>query len=380
MNNYEVKNQSISLNQSNNRFRIISLLNELHLKYKDLKEGKVADYIPELSKASKDWFGITIVTVNGEIYEVGDTNIDFTIQSISKAFSYGLALEDHGREGVLQKIGVEPTGDAFNNISLDEKTNRPYNPMINAGAIATTSLIKGSDPTDRLNRLLDTFKKYAGRKLHVDISVFMSERTTGHRNRALAHLMKNFNMIDGNIDEALDLYFQQCSLMVTGKDLAVMAATLANDGENPLTGERALDRRYIRDILSIMFTCGMYDYAGEWAYNVGLPAKSGVGGGILGVVPGQFGISVFSPPLDHRGNCIRGIKVFEDLSSIMGTHVFDAWMGVADKAFKSSDAEALENVRSNFDAARQISANAENTKETNTKKEVKETNYTSNGN
>lgn len=319
--------KSLHLKESNDKFRIISILNELHMKYKDLDEGKVADYIPELAKVDSSLFGICLVTTDGEVFEIGDTDELFTIQSISKPFSYSLALEDHGREAVLNNIGVEPTGDSFNNISLDEKTNRPYNPMINAGAIATTSLIKGEDPTDRLNRMIKMFSDFAGRKLNVDISVYMSERTTGHRNRALAYLMKNFNMIKGNIEEGLDLYFQQCSLMVNAKDLATMAATFANHGNNPITGKQVLDSSYIRDILSIMFTCGMYDYAGEWAYNVGIPAKSGVGGGIIGVVPGQFGISVFSPPLDRRGNCVRGIKVFEDLSNIFNIHVFDAWFG-----------------------------------------------------
>lgn len=332
--------QSIHLKESTDKFRLISILNELHLKYKNFYDGKVADYIPELAKAKPEWFGIAIATIDGEIYEVGDTEENFTIQSVSKPFTYGLALEDHGRDIVLNKIGVEPTGDSFNNISLDEKTNRPYNPMINAGAIATTSLVKGSDPTDKLNRLMDMFSKFAGRKLHVDISVFMSERTTGHRNRALAHLMKNFNMIEGNIDESLDLYFQQCSVVINAKDLAIMAASFANNGINPLTGIKAVNSEYIRDILSIMFTCGMYDFAGEWAYNVGIPAKSGVGGGIMGVVPGQFGVSVFSPLLDSVGNSSRGIRVFEDLSKILGMHVFDAWMGRSNFIRKENESNA----------------------------------------
>ena len=268
-------------------------------------------------------FSICIVTVDGQTYKVGDYQQQFTIQSISKVFAYGLALEDHGRDYVLTRVGVEPTGDAFNAIILDEKSKRPYNPMVNAGAIATTSLIKGNCPTERLNRVLEMFSKYTGRDTMVDISVFTSERSTGHRNRAIAHLMLNFGMIDQNIEEVLDLYFQQCAVMVNCQDLAVMAATMANKGVNPVTGEQALDSRYIKDILSVMYTCGMYNFAGEWAYKVGLPAKSGVCGGIMAVVPHKMGIGVFSPLLDVRGNSVRGVKVCEELSRRLGLHLFE---------------------------------------------------------
>jgi glutaminase len=299
-------------------------LNDLHFKYKSIHEGVLANYIPELAKANPDWFGICIVTVDGQVYEIGDWEQLFTLQSISKAFVYGMALEDHGRDYVVKRVGVEPTGDDFNSIiKLDESSKRPYNPMVNAGAIATTSLIKGVGPTERLNRMLDMFQRYVGHNLFIDMSVFMSERTTGHRNRAMAHLMLNFGMIDAKIDEALDLYFQQCSLMVNCRDLAVMAATLANNGMNPITQERAVDSRYIRDILTVMYTCGMYDFAGEWAYKVGLPAKSGVSGGLIVVVPQQMGIAIFSPPLDSHGSSVRGIKVSEELSEKFGLHLFD---------------------------------------------------------
>lgn len=298
-------------------------LNELHLKYKSMRDGLLANYIPELAKANPDWFGICIATVDGQIYEVGDYEQLFTIQSISKAFVYGMALEDHGRDYVLTRVGVEPTGDAFNSIVLDESSKRSYNPMVNAGAIATTSLIKGSGPTERLVRMLDMFQRYVGHNLFIDMPVFMSERTTGHRNRAMAHLMLNFGMIDAKIEEALDLYFQQCSLMVNCRDLAVMAATLANNGINPITKDRAVDSRYVRDILTVMYTCGMYDFAGEWAYTVGLPGKSGVSGGLLVVVPQQMGIGIFSPPLDSHGSSVRGMKVCKELSERFGLHLFD---------------------------------------------------------
>ena len=302
-------------------------LEDLYLKYKHLREGAVASYIPELAKVDPDLFSICVITVDGQVYQVGDYNQLFTIQSISKVFVYGMALEEHGRDYVLTKVGVEPTGEAFNSIILDERSKRPYNPMVNAGAIATTSLIKGSGPTERLNRMLDMFQRYIGHEIFVDISVFMSERTTGHRNRGMAHLMLNFGMIDEHIDEALDLYFQQCSVMVNCHDLALMAATIANNGVNPITGERAVDAQYVRDILSVMYTCGMYNFAGEWVYKVGLPAKSGVSGGIIVIVPNQIGIAVFSPLLDTNGNSIRAIKVCEDISQEFGLHLFDSLRG-----------------------------------------------------
>jgi glutaminase len=297
-------------------------LDDLYHELRPLREGTVADYIPELAKADPNWFSICVVTPDGQLYSTGDSDQPFTIQSISKALVYGLALEDHGRDGVLERVGVEPTGDAFNAIVLDERSNRPFNPMVNAGAIATTGLIHGNGPTDRLNRMLDMVARYANRRIGMDVSVFTSERTTGHRNRAMAHLMRNFGMIGDNIDEILDLYFQQCALLVTCADLAVIAATLANGGVNPVSGARALDAGYVTDVLSVMYTCGMYDFSGEWAYRVGMPAKSGVGGGIMAVAPGRLGIGVFSPPLDARGNSVRGVAACTHLSEHLGLHAF----------------------------------------------------------
>lgn len=299
-------------------------LRELHAKYKSTDDGVVADYIPELAKADPDWFGIAVVAVDGQSIAVGDSEQKFTIQSVSKPFVFGLALEDHGREHVLSKIGVQPIGEAFNSITLDESSNRPFNPMVNAGAIAAADCIQGKDYPERVARLLEMFCRYCGRQVYVDNSVFTSERATGHRNRAIAHLMRNFDMVSSDLEETLELYFQQCSLMVTCRDLAVMGATLANGGVNPLTSERAISAEYVKDLLSVMHTCGMYDYAGEWAYRVGIPAKSGVGGGIVAVVPGQAGIATFSPRLDSKGNSLRGLKVFADLADQFGLHVFEA--------------------------------------------------------
>src|SRR6476660_2902234 len=234
------------------------VLRELHARYAALDEGKVADYIPELAKADRRWFGIAIATPDGQVFEVGDCQQLFTIQSISKPFVYGLALEDHGLEHVLSKVGVEPTGEAFNAIVLDEASNRPFNPMVNAGAIATADLVKGKDFPERVTRLLSMFGKYCGREVYIDNSVFMSERMTGHRNRAIGHLMLNFGMVSDKIEESLELYFQQCSMLVNCRDLAVMGATLANAGVNPVTNHRAIDRQFVKDVLSVMLTCGMY--------------------------------------------------------------------------------------------------------------------------
>ena len=298
-------------------------LRELHEKYQPLSEGQVADYIPELAKADPNSFGIAVATVDGQVFEIGDSQQTFTIQSISKPFIFGLALEQNGRENVLKKVGVEPTGEAFNSIVLDEDSNRPFNPMVNAGAIATADLIRGDDFPDRLARMLQMFCHYCGRDVHVDNSVFMSERQTGHRNRAIGHLMLNFGMVSEQIDQSLELYFQQCSIMINALDLAMMGATLANGGVNPATGERAIEAEYVKDVLSIMYSCGMYDYAGEWAFRVGMPAKSGVGGGIVAVVPGKFAIGTFSPPLDAKGNSVRGVKICKELSQRFGLHAFE---------------------------------------------------------
>lgn len=299
---------------------IQAYLERLHAKYAKLQDGKIAAYIPELAKVDPNWFGISIATTDGRIYEIGDTRQSFTIQSISKPFVYGIALEDRGIEAVLEKIGVEPTGDAFNSISLSPKTGCPLNPMINAGAIATTSLVAGNSSKDKMHRLLRVFSIYAGRSLSVDFTVYESETETGHRNRAIGHMLRNFNILSEDPDIALDLYFRQCSISVDCRDLSLMAASLANGGVNPLTKERAVRNELVENIMSVMTTCGMYDYAGEWMYWIGIPAKSGVSGGIMAVLPGQVGIGVFSPPLDARGNSVRGIEVCKDLSRDFNLH------------------------------------------------------------
>lgn len=297
-------------------------LKNLHAKYASLKDGKVADYIPELAKANPRWFGICIATRDGHVYEIGDTRQHFTIQSISKALTYGLALEDRGEEFILSRISVEPSGDAFNAISLKPGSGAPFNPMINAGAIAICGQLLQREGKTRVGRILDCLSAYAGRQLDVDTAVYESESQTGHRNRAIGWMLKNFGIIDEEPTDILESYFQQCAIRVTCRDLALIGATLANQGVNPLTRERAVDLSYVDNVLAVMSTCGMYDYSGEWIYRVGLPAKSGVAGGILAVLPGQLGIGIYSPPLDPQGNSARGIRVCEDLSRDLAFHLF----------------------------------------------------------
>ncbi len=297
-------------------------LEQLHREFAGLTEGEVASYIPELSHADPAWFGIAIATVDGHVYQVGDTRQGFTIQSASKPFVYGLALEEHGLDYVLNRVGVEPSGEAFNSISLEPGTGRPLNPMINAGAIATASMVQGDSDPARLAKVLGMFERFTGHPMKVDETVYLSERATGHRNRALAHLMHGFGIVEGNPEASLDLYFRQCSVVVNCRDLALLGACLANNGINPVTGVRALSEKHVPRVLSVMGSCGMYDYSGEWLYRIGMPAKSGVGGGLLAVLPGQLAIAVFSPPLDPRGNSCRGIAVCERISDDLKLHLF----------------------------------------------------------
>ena len=301
---------------------IQSRLGDLYERYRGDDSGQVATYIPELAKADPSQFGIALATLDGFVYEAGDARSLFTIQSISKPFVYGLALEDHGSAEVLRRIGVEPSGDAFNSVVFDERGNRPFNPMVNAGAIATCALIKGSSLHERLGRVLDLFARFTGRIVDIDEDVYRSEKATGHRNRAIAYLELNAGMLSEPVDDHLDLYFKQCSILVNARDLAVMAATLANDGINPLTGDRAMSLEHVQSVLSVMQSCGMYDFSGEWGFRVGLPAKSGVGGGILAALPGQVGIGTFSPPLDERGNSVRGVRACREFSESLNLHIF----------------------------------------------------------
>jgi glutaminase len=288
--------------------------------HREVQDGVLASYIPELTRVDPNGFGMSLSSADGHVYESGDAGIVFTIQSISKPFTYALALDSIGQAGVDAKIGVEPSGEAFNEISVDELTKKPKNPMINAGAIAAVSLIPARTPDERFAMIQDFYSGFAGRRLELDDDVYASEKATGSRNRAIAYMLQSFGVLDDDPDDVLDVYFRQCSFKVTTTDLARMAATLARGGLNPLTGRRVTSGAVVKRTLSVMVTCGMYDAAGDWVSAVGMPAKSGVGGGIVAVLPGQLGIGVYSPLLDAKGNSVRGVRLCRSLSEQLGLH------------------------------------------------------------
>ena len=287
--------------------------------------GELANYIPELAAVDPDKLAASIAMVDGEQYAAGDSDVEFTIQSISKPFVYALALADRGYDDVLAKVGVEPSGEPFNELSLEDDSGKPLNPMINAGAITTHSLVgpPGATQGERMERVISGLSAFAGRRLSVNERVYESELEHAHRNYAIAHMLRGHGILTGDPTVAVQGYTRQCSLMVTVKDLALMAATLANYGVHPVTGEQVVPKDVVRQVLSVMFTCGMYNAAGDWATQVGVPAKSGVGGGIIGAVPGQLGVATFSPRLDGHGNSVRGVELFEQFSDDMGMHVMN---------------------------------------------------------
>ena len=311
--------------------RIEERLRELYERHLEIDADDVAQfylaergYYPAREAGNEQsTFAISLASVDGELYSAGDHRQPFPLQSISKVFAYALALEDHGRELVIERVGVAPSGEAFNSIVFDERHHQPHNPMVNAGALVTTSLLSGADDADKLDRLVDAMRRYAGNpELSVNEELFERELRAADHNRATAYLMRSQSMLEGDVEDLVALYLRQCSTMVTCDDLAMMAATLANGGVQPRTGETVLTRARVRDVLSVMYTCGMYDFAGEWAFEVGVPAKSGVSGGLLAVIPGKMGVGVFSPGLDPYGNSVRATRVCQEISSRLGLHVF----------------------------------------------------------
>jgi len=297
-------------------------LTACHADFASDHSGEVAHYIPELSKANPDHFGISLATLDGHVYEVGETREPFTIQSMSKAFVFALALDTLGAAHVESVIGVEPSGDPFNSIRLNAE-NHPFNPMVNAGAIACSGLIREAKGDGAFEYIRRALGRFAGRELKMDEAVFASESTTGDRNRAIGYLLRNSTIIKEDVGAVLEVYFRQCSVLVTARDIAIMAATLANRGVNPVTGEQVMTPYAISRTLSVMTSSGMYDFAGEWIYRVGIPAKSGVGGGILAALPARLGLGSYSPRLDSHGNSVRGIKVCEALSAHYDLHMLN---------------------------------------------------------
>lgn len=291
--------------------------------YEEIKSdssGHVADYIPELSKADPDKFALSLATLDGHVYDIGDCESTFTIQSISKAFVFALALERLGQERVESIVSVEPSGEAFNSIRLTAE-NKPFNPMVNAGAIACSGLIVSAEGDEAFEKIRKILCRFAGRELLVDNEIYQSESLTGDRNRAIAWLLRNYARLPANVDNVVDVYFKQCSILVNAHDLAIMASTLANNGINPVTGDQVISEYVAARTLSVMTSAGMYDYAGQWIYRVGIPAKSGVGGGIIASLPAVMGLGTFSPKLDGYGNSVRGIRVCEKISSYFNLHV-----------------------------------------------------------
>ncbi|MQW75497.1 glutaminase [Nocardioides sp. dk4132] len=278
--------------------------------------GELASYVAELAQADPDRFALALATVDGAVYGVGDDEVPFSIQSISKPFAYALAIAEHGFDAVLERVGVEPSGDAFNELSLELGTGRPFNPMINAGALTVHAMLDD----DLIAR---GFAAFAGRDLKVDEVVLASELATADRNRAIAFMLRSHGIVEGDAQDVVEGYTRQCSLLVTARDLALMAATLANGGVQPVTGERVVPHEVTRQVMAVMATCGMYDAAGDWFTSVGIPAKSGVAGGLIGALPGQAGLATFSPRLDKHGNSVRGVQVFERLSRDMGMHLME---------------------------------------------------------
>ncbi|MGO1768532.1 MAG: glutaminase A [Microbacterium sp.] len=324
--------QAVSTGSLPRRRELVELVTEAYERYRDRSEGRVADYIPLLAGADPDLFGICVADTRGRTHVEGDADAEFTIQSISKAFVYALACEAVGHEEVWDRIGVNNTGLPFDSVmAIELNGGHPMNPMVNAGAIATTALLPGDDPVEQWEHVCAGLSQFAGRALEMDDAVYRSESLTNTRNKALARLLQSYGRISVDPLEVVDVYTRQCSLRVDAKDLAVMGATLADGGVNPLTGQRVISAQVCRDTLAVLASTGMYQRSGDWLFEVGLPAKSGVSGGIVAVAPGKGAIGTFSPPLDAAGNSERGQRVVAYLSRALGLNVFASAADVTER-------------------------------------------------
>ena len=292
-------------------------------RFMHLDEGAVADYIPALAAASPSAFGVCVAGVHGPLFAVGDADQEFAIESVSKLFVFALVCHALGYEEARRKLGVNATGLPFNSVmAIELNADRTMNPLVNAGAIATTSLVLGTTAEEKFESILAAMSRFAGRRLVVDQEVYESEAATNDRNRGIAHLLDGYGRMYCDPDLATDVYTRQCSVRVSARDLAVMGATLANGGVNPVTGEHAIDTRYCKRVLAVLATAGLYEHSGEWLYDVGMPGKSGVAGGIVTVSPGKGGLGTFSPPLDAAGNSVRGQRITRYLSEALGLNLF----------------------------------------------------------
>jgi len=294
-----------------------------YAKYKDLKDGKNADYIPILTETPSDLFGVVIVTKDGKVYSAGDVDYKFSIQSVSKPFTAALVMTQQSPEVLREKIGVEPTGLPFNSkMALELYKARSVNPLVNAGAIAAVSLVQATSEEDRWNKVSQNLSDFAGRPLTVLEKVYESEYTTAFGNRAIANLLFNYGRLYSEPEEALRVYTRECSVGVSARDLGMMGATLANGGVNPVTKKQVMPAKHVPELLAVMATAGFYDESGDWMYTAGLPAKTGVGGGIVAVVPGRFAIAAFSPRLNEAGNSVRSLNAIRDIAGDLGVGVF----------------------------------------------------------
>jgi glutaminase len=292
-------------------------------RFRDVSEGRVADYIPALAEAPADAFGVCLVGVRGRVFEIGDAQQEFTIQSISKLFVFAAVCDLLGPDETRHQLGVNSTGLPFDSVmGVELNEDRTMNPMVNAGALATTSLVPGGSPDQKFAHIADALSRFAGRPLTVDEEVFESEAATNDRNRGIAHLLSGYGRLYCDPDVATDIYTRQCSLRVSARDLAVMGATLADGGVNPITGERVIATETCRRVLPVLATAGLYERSGDWLYDVGLPGKSGVSGGIVTVSPGKGGVGTYSPPLDEAGNSVRGQHMTTYLSEHLGLNLF----------------------------------------------------------
>jgi glutaminase len=308
-----------ALAQAGGDASIASAVNAAYNQFKGLNEGKNADYIPALAKVPSNYFGIALVTPQGKAYTAGDIQPLFSIQSISKVFTMALVIQESGEDTVENGVGVDATGQVFNSIvAVEQYRGKEQNPLVNPGAIATTGTVKGANPDEVWRKILGIHSDFAGRQLTVDQEVYKSESDTNQRNRAISMLMKAYDRFPNDPAVAVDLYTRQCSIAVNAKDLGTMAATLANGGKNPLTGKQCIDARHVPGILAVMATAGLYDDSGKWLFHTGLPGKSGVGGGLIAVSPGKFGVGTFAPPLDAAGNSIRGQRAITAISEALG--------------------------------------------------------------
>jgi len=295
-----------------------SAVNAAYTKYKGLKEGANADYIPALAKVDPNLFGIALITVDGKTTTAGDLTSEVSIQSISKVFTLANVLQESGSKLIMDTVGVDATGRVFNSIeAIEQYKGKEMNPLVNPGAIATTSFVKGANPDEMWNKIIRTYNDFAGRQLSVNQEVYKSESDTNQRNQAIAQLMSAYGVLKGDPKVATDLYTRQCSVNVNAKDLATMAATLANGGRNPLTGKQVIEPGHVAEILAVMSTAGLYDDSGKWLFLTGLPGKSGVGGGLIAVSPGRFGVAAISPPLDKAGNSVRAQRAITDISNAL---------------------------------------------------------------